>query len=287
MVVWFFLWPCQIAVSVDSPEPPDTESQDLQPVLVTLGINRQPAGFTGFVLQTKQNQWLLPLAVLNEARLIIPPVPVTVFNGESYLPLAAFKDATSHFDFAKQSLDIHFQPQQFVTTQLSANALRPALRAQPGQGVFLNYDLSLEHSASGFGQVFFSELGAALHGGVAIANFAFFRQPQHNTSLRLDTSFNVDQPERIATWRFGDTITRPGTVLGRAVRFGGIQFATNFQTQPQMSTLPMATASGQAALASTVDIFVNNVLQGRKDLPPGPFSISTLPTMSGDRKSVV
>ena len=282
MVVWFFLWPCQIAVSVDSPRSPETESQDLQPVLVTLSINRQPAGFTSFVLQTKQNQWLLPSAALNEARLIIPPVPVTVFNGESYLPLAAFKDATSQFNFAKQSLDIHFQPQHFVTTQLSANALRPALRAQPGQGVFLNYDLSLEHSASGFGQVFFSELGAALHGGVAIANFAFFRQPQHNTSLRLDTSFTVDQPERIATWRFGDTITRPGTVLGRAVRFGGIQFATNFQTQPQMSTLPMATASGQAALASTVDIFVNNVLQGRKDLPPGPFSISTLPMMSGD-----
>ena len=94
MVVWFFLWPCQIAVSVDSPGPPETESQDLQPVLVTLSINRQPAGFTSFVLQTKQNQWLLPSAVLNEARLIIPPVPVTVFNGESYLPLAAFKDAT-------------------------------------------------------------------------------------------------------------------------------------------------------------------------------------------------
>jgi outer membrane usher protein len=39
--------------------------------------------------------------------------------------------------------------------------------------------------------------------------------------------------------------------------------------------------SGTATVPSTVDVFVNNSLVTSSQLPPGPFVIDRLPTMSG------
>ena len=44
---------------------------------------------------------------------------------------------------------------------------------------------------------------------------------------------------------------------GRSVRFGGIQFGTNFSTQPTLVTTPLLFAQGEAIVPSTVDVFVN------------------------------
>jgi len=126
------------------------------------------------------------------------------------------------------------------------------------------------------------ELGSATNVGVGTANFAFIRQPFNTLGLRLDTSFTVDQPANLATLRLGDAISRSSTILGRPVRFGGVQYASNFLTQPDIITTPVATLSGQAALPSTVDLFVNNVRQSRHEIAPGPFSISGVPLLAGD-----
>ena len=41
------------------------------------------------------------------------------------------------------------------------------------------------------------------------------------------------------------------------------------------------TAGGQATLPLTVDVFVNNALVSRQSVPPGPFSITNIPIVSG------
>ena len=68
---------------------------------------------------------------------------------------------------------------------------------------------------------------------------------------------------------------------GRAVRFGGIQYQTNFTTQPGFIAYPSIAANGSAALPSTVDVFVNNALVAQRAVPPGPFSITNIPTING------
>ena len=98
--------------------------------------------------------------------------------------------------------------------------------------------------------------------------------------MRLDTTWTTDFPERLTTARLGDTVSVPGA-WGRAVRFGGVQYGTNFATQPGFITFPTIAANGQAALPSTVDVFVNNALVAQRPVPPGPFSLTNIPTITG------
>ncbi|HET9694989.1 MAG TPA: fimbria/pilus outer membrane usher protein, partial [Steroidobacteraceae bacterium] len=90
----------------------------------------------------------------------------------------------------------------------------------------------------------------------------------------------LDVPDRLATLRVGDAISTPGA-WGRAVRFGGIQFGTNFRTQPTLVTTPLLSAQGEALVPSTVDVFVNQRQVASEQVPPGPFSIDRLPALTG------
>jgi outer membrane usher protein len=65
------------------------------------------------------------------------------------------------------------------------------------------------------------------------------------------------------------------------VRFGGVQWATNFATQPALNTMPLPGLSGEAVLPSTVDLYVNDALRMRREVPAGPFSIQDLPVVTG------
>ena len=63
--------------------------------------------------------------------------------------------------------------------------------------------------------------------------------------------------------------------------WGGVQWGTNFSTQPTFISFPLPGLSGEAALPSTVDLFVNNSLRLTKQLSTGPFSIQDLPVVTG------
>lgn len=259
------------------------EAASQQQFLVQLTVNGQRIKSDQLVLRNAQGNWLLPLAELEFLRVRVPKAAVLVIDAQRWLPLTALPDASATFDETNQSLDVRLSPTTFAGTQTSIRELASATQVGPtATGLFLNYDLSLQAGDTGEGHSVFLEAGASLSQGVAIGNFAWIRQSGLNLVLRLDTSFTTDHPQDMATLKLGDTITRPGTILGRAVRFGGIQYATNFLTQPGLVTVPMATLGGQAALPSTVDVYVNNTLQGRKELQPGPFSISGVPLISGD-----
>jgi outer membrane usher protein len=65
------------------------------------------------------------------------------------------------------------------------------------------------------------------------------------------------------------------------VRFGGVQWATNFATQPGFVTFPLPSLAGEAVLPSTVDLYVNDALRLRREVPSGPFSIPDLPIVTG------
>ena len=78
----------------------------------------------------------------------------------------------------------------------------------------------------------------------------------------------------------GDAVSTPGW-WGRALRFGGVQFGTNYALQPGFATYPLLAVSGLATVPGTADILVNNVRVAEQNVPSGPFTISNLPTMTG------
>ena len=65
------------------------------------------------------------------------------------------------------------------------------------------------------------------------------------------------------------------------MRFGGLQFGTNFQLQPNLITYPLQPFSGAAVVPSTVDVFVNGSRIASQPVPPGPFTVNDVPLVSG------
>jgi outer membrane usher protein len=63
--------------------------------------------------------------------------------------------------------------------------------------------------------------------------------------------------------------------------FAGLQYATNFGTQPGFITYPLNSLSGQTALPSVVNVYVNNVLTATARVPQGPFTLNNLPSING------
>lgn len=152
-------------------------------------------------------------------------------------------------------------------------------------GLFLNYDL-----AGGFhgyhnetAMAAFTEAGFFSRYGVLLSSFLYNNIGPFtllNNIKRLDTTWIIDQPEHITTWRLGDSISS-GLAWNSAVRFGGIQFGTNFETQPQLVTFPQPSIRGEAVLPSTVDIIVNGNQLYQQSVDRGIYNLSQLPVITG------
>ncbi len=97
---------------------------------------------------------------------------------------------------------------------------------------------------------------------------------------RLESTWTYAMPDRLATVRAGDTVSRAGA-WGNAVRYGGVQYATDFATQPNLVLTPGQFVAGQATIPSTVEVFVNNALVTQQAVKPGPFDITNIPPITG------
>jgi outer membrane usher protein len=151
----------------------------------------------------------------------------------------------------------------------------------PPPGAFLNYSLFGSHASGTTVTDAYTELGLFNSWGILTDSYLGNDLSGVNKQwLRLETTFTQDHPDDIATLRAGDTITNGG-MTGLATRFGGLQYATNFATQPGLATLPLPSIGAAAALPSTVQLYVNGVLQRTQDVQPGPFTVPEIPIASG------
>jgi outer membrane usher protein len=69
--------------------------------------------------------------------------------------------------------------------------------------------------------------------------------------------------------------------MGWPVRFGGLQWARNFTTDPGFITFPTPAIGGLAEKPSVVDIYVNNVKSLSEQVPTGPFDLYNVPVTTG------
>ena len=253
-----------------------------EPALVSLSINQQSLSNSVMVLRNPQGLWLLPVESLIALNVRVPETAQTRFNGHAYIGLDALAPKQINMDELSQTLNIELDPEYFNSNHLHSRTGNNMTHADSAAGAFLNYDVLFDHSPIGLSQSFFTEGGLALGPGVAVADYIFLRQPGLDKNLRLNTSYTVDFPQDMMSLHLGDSVSRPPTSLGRPVRFAGLQWGTNFMTQPGLITVPVATVSGQAALPSTLDLYVNNVLQSHSPVAPGPFSVTSAPLLAGD-----
>ncbi len=248
--------------------------------VVELRVNDQPQPVTLIVRRDTDGTLLLSTADLKQLRLKTPRRGMVQLNGTRYYRIGAEIGAQVRFDESRQSVVVQLPPGAFVATRAGYSAA-DAPRVTPARpGGFVNYDVFVGHTGRE------AESGAILEGGlfgkqgVLVNSVALRRYSGELSGVRLDTTWTVDFPDRLATLRVGDWYTAPGS-WGRSVRFGGLQYGTNFSTQPALVTTPLLQAGGEALVPSTVDVFINGRPVSSESVPPGPFTIEGLPAISG------
>ena len=183
------------------------------------------------------------------------------------------------------------QRMQFVATKERLNVALQTLNvdaptiynASASRGALLNYDLYGSTTSGGERSLGVnSELRAfSGHGVLSSTAYSNLQSPGENIAYRrLDTTWSRSFQDELLTLNVGDLIS--GSVdWSRPTRLGGIQLRRNFGLQPQIITFPLPAFFGQAALPSSVELYMNGVRQYSGQIAPGPYQISGMPNING------
>ena len=255
-------------------------------VFLVVVINQQEQG-VAFLLRS-DDRLFAGAQDLRRWRLRLPNTAPLNRDGEDFYALDTLAGLSYEFNEASQALTVQAPPNLFDATRLKGTVTNFSAPTPASPGGFLNYDVSANHAQGRTATSGLLELGG--FGGWGAGQTRILARDLNGkaTAVRLDTTWTRDQPLEVASLRVGDAISGTSS-WGGAVRFGGVQWSTNFSTQPGFIAFPLPGVSGEAALPSTVDLYVNSALRMSREVPSGPFSIQDLPvtTGQGDARLVV
>ena len=255
-------------------------------VFLVVVINQQEQG-VAFLLRS-DDRLFAGGQDLRRWRLHLPNTTPLNRDGEDFYALDTLAGLSYEFNESSQALTVQAPPNLFDATRLKGTATDFSAPTPASPGGFLNYDVSANHAQGRTSTSGLLELGGFAGWGTVQTRLLARDLNGKATAVRLDTTWTRDQPLEVASLRVGDAISGTSS-WGGAVRFGGVQWSTNFSTQPGFIAFPLPGVSGEAALPSTVDLYVDSALRMSREVPSGPFSIQDLPvtTGQGDARLVV
>ena len=255
--------------------------QSLEQVWLEVSINGQQSSDVALFLRTPAGRILAPVTQAKAWRLRTPSQAVTAVDNQQYVALDAVKGLKYRVDEEKQELVIEAPARLFEQMTLSLSENDSVRAPSPPLGGFLNYDFvaSRGNSHSEFGGMLEASLFSRL--GAGVTEHLVRHDGQLTQTVRLNTTWTIDRPESATSLRCGDSISA-ASAWGGAVRFGGIQWASNYATRPGFITMPLPGIGGESALPSTVDVYVNNMLRMQSNVPSGPFRVDEVPVITGE-----
>lgn len=261
---------------------PEDPSGPYEELLLEARINHLPPGVTLLALRDSRGGLWLPSDKFISWSMHPPRGPRLEYLGRSYHRLDGQAGLNYRLDMSRLTLDIDATAGWFLENEVNSELFTNVVAPEIDPGAFVNYDINLTHDGADAHSAALLEAGGFGKWGVATSTILVRdAQPSQGENLvRLETTWTRDMPERRASLRVGDAIGGGGT-WGRPIRFGGVQWATNFATQPGFITFPLPVMQGEAALPSTLELYVNGIRRMESEVPSGPFSIPDLPTISG------
>lgn len=249
----------------------------VQQMLVVVHTEPLQTGESDTLLQTANGDlWAAPES-LKRWHVSVPRESLT-YDGTRWSPLRAVSGLRYRFDDCTQELWVDSAGVKRAVSRfdLAQEVAIPEGSAAIEPGGYFNLDTQLlqfngRTQWSGVGELgFFNAWGYGAN--------TFVADTDH--TVRLDTNWNVDDPEHLHRLTLGDAITRSSN-FGQPVRMGGLQWGRKFSLRPDFITYPLPSFRGSAALASSVDVYVNQSLRGNQQVPVGPFELNRVPVVSG------
>lgn len=205
------------------------------------------------------------------------------------LPLSLLPGLVAAYDSAGQQVSI-----TVPVSLLDRLPLRLSSGLEPPTGIapqsrlpalLFNYDLFAQNAGgastlSSFNELRLSGVGPGVWSHSMVTRFSEGAGAARRDHVRLDTSWQHDFPQEMLSVTVGDTLTS-ALSWSRATRIGGIRVSRNFALQPYRITAPLASFQGEAALPSTVELYINGLRQSSQLVQPGQFQLDSLPSLSG------
>ena len=248
-----------------------------QQMLVSVRTGPKEPNDSDSILQTADgNLWVAPES-LKRWRAAVPR-KVMRYDGELWSPLHEVPGLVYRLDSCTQTLwvDTAAATRSVTRVDLLPDTGAPEGMARIEPGGYFNLDAQLLNAAGSTQWAGVSELGMFNRWGYGAASFV----NNQTRFIRLDTSWSVDDPSSLHRLVLGDAITRGGN-FGQSVRIGGVQWGRQFSLRPDILTYPLPSFRGSAALASSVDVYVNQSLRSSQDVPSGPFELNRVPVVAG------
>jgi outer membrane usher protein len=243
-------------------------------------VNAQPTGQLLVALREAPRVLWLEADDFHSLRLRLPEVAPRNYEGRQYYPLSAVPGLAVEIDDARQRAVLQVPAAAFETSAHLSEPNRTVALTQASPGAFFDYQLSVQHLAGQDTAGALTKLGLFGPAGVLVDSTAVRVAAGASQAVRLDTTYTHDFPERLETLTLGDAISSPAS-WGNAVRFGGLQWGSNFGIRPDLITAPLLSVSGSAVVPSTVDVLINSQRVSSQPVPPGPFVIDNVPPLSG------
>ena len=171
------------------------------------------------------------------------------------------------------------------TRELVIVADKSAFRGQPApqpanladeHGAFLNYDVNRDVSKYDFASV--------SPGGEFQTRFLSSNQDGLEFHRGRTRWLHVD-PAHHVVLGLGEA-TADGGWLGVNTPFAGIHYATDYSSDPEFAASGPPSVSGFAVTPSLLEVYIDNVLELRREVPQGPFTVRDLP-QSAARADIV
>ena len=206
-------------------------------------------------------------------------------DGDGDRDVAALPQTRAAYDAGLQTLRLDTAPERLPVTRIAAGG-RARAETLADWGAMMNYQFYAQRAAgTGFASLWSEQ---RLFGPVAtLSNSGVARVgPGMGGYLRYDTHVRFIDEDRALTFTGGDLITR-SLPWSTSIRLGGVQVTRDFNTRPDLLTMPLPSFAGKAAVPSAVDLFVDGYRQQGTNVAPGRFVLQDVPVINGAGEAVI
>lgn len=298
----FSLHPCTLAVASvlcllpqissaetfsELPPPPALENNASgQQYMLELVVNQNARGDIVPVERKNGDFWL------RSGDLQRAGIPAEKLQGEQ-IDVNQLADMKVEYDERRQRLLLTVPPAWLPGQVIGKDQRGPRYPGRASNGALLNYDFYATRTDNAGSRLSsWNELRVFGPSGQFSTNGVYTQQLEGGVSgqqegyIRYDTWFSNEDENDAISWRAGDLVT-DALSWSNSVRLGGVQIARDFSVRPDLVTYPLPAFSGQAAVPSSVDLFINGYRSTQANVQPGPWSLTNVPFVNGAGDAVI
>lgn len=271
--------PCRAADTATAANPAQGET-----IVVRVVLNTENKGDV-FVERTPDHDFLVKPEDLKAMGFRDPPGTVVLVDGEPHISLRSMPGVSSKFNERDLTLDISAAPQLLATQAIAMDVPRraPAVTPSPNS-LFVNYALNATHADSVSSRPGFAgELGWRSGNLLFLTGGNTIQRPEGKRDfIRLMSSVVHDDRTELRRVVVGDFFT-PTREFSNGVNLGGVSISKLYGLDPYFIQYPMQSISGNVALPSDLEVYVDGQRVRTDRLKPGEFELRDILAYGGAR----